>query len=305
VIVAPCVARFPSKSCLGLSSGMPPDSALDWCRTRYRVPGHPLALTLPYAAPDQRDALLALNAVIAEIAAIPGQVSEPEVARRKLEWWRQALQQGEAHPAIQAWQASGAAESLPAEQFETLIEAVAREIEPPRFEQTGELEQHARAVAGPAAVLEARLPGQDATAEQALAEMAGAMYRVRIVRDLVLDARQDRWLVPLELQAEYQLTRQQVAAGEPELRLAALVRHMAADAMAAHDRAMATLPPDAAWRHRHLVLRLHLDRALGRALLRRPLRIRQERITTTGLPALFSLWRRARQLRRGFLSSRT
>ncbi|MFU8876880.1 MAG: squalene/phytoene synthase family protein, partial [Wenzhouxiangellaceae bacterium] len=277
---------------------MQSETALDWCRQRYLVPGHPLTLTLPYAEPDRRDALLALNAVIVEIAGIPGQVSEPEVARRKLEWWRQALQQGEAHPAIQAWQASGAAESVPAEEFGDLIAAVAREIDPPRFEQVRELETHAREVAGPAALLEVRLLEAPGGAAGALAEMAGAMYRVRIVRDLVLDAGQDRWLVPLELQAEYQLTRQQVAAGEPELRLAALVRHMAADAMAAHDRAMRTLPPDAAWRHRHLVLRLHLDRTLGRALLRRPLRIRHERITTTGLPALFSLWRRARQLRR-------
>lgn len=283
---------------------MEANTSLDWCRQRYLVPGHPLALTLPYAASDRRDALLALNAVIAEIAGIPGQVSEPEVARRKLGWWRQALEQRDAHPAIQAWQASGAAKSVPAEEFDDLIAAVAREIDPPRFEQSRELEAHARAVAGPAARLEVRLLEASVSAADALAEMAGAMYRVRIVRDLVLDARQNRWLVPLELQAEYQLTRQQVAAGEPDYRLAALVRHMAGDALQAHDRALQSLQPEAAWRHRHLVLRLHLDRTLGQALLRRPLAVRQKRLATVGLLALFSLWRRARRLRRASRSGR-
>jgi phytoene/squalene synthetase len=47
-----------------------------------------------------------------------------------------------------------------------------------------------------------------------LTRLASAGYRIRITRDLVLDARQERWLVPLELQAEFQLTRQHVAAGE-------------------------------------------------------------------------------------------
>ncbi len=275
---------------------MRPDESLAWCRQRYQVSGHPLALTLPYADPASRDELLALNAVIGEIASIPGQISEPDVARRKLQWWQHGLAEGEAHPAIQAWQATGAAERVPAALFAGLIGAVAREIDPPRFEQVAELAEHAREVAGPAALLEARLLGREQGLEQELAKMAGAMYRVRIARDLVLDARQNRWLVPLELQAEYQLTRQQVADGESPLRLAALVRHLAGEALLAHDRLIGTLPQQAAWHHRHLLLRLHLDRMLGRKLLRRPGRISRQRISAAGLPAVISVWRRARQL---------
>ena len=59
------------------------------------MPGHPLALTLPYAPADKRDALVALSAVIGEIASVPGDVSDPGVARRKLGWWREALAEGD------------------------------------------------------------------------------------------------------------------------------------------------------------------------------------------------------------------
>ncbi|MDT8409364.1 MAG: squalene/phytoene synthase family protein [Wenzhouxiangellaceae bacterium] len=286
------------------------ESPLDWCARRLLVPGHPLSITLPYAAAGLRDRILSLNAVISEIASIPGAVSDPDVARRKLDWWGQALVEQAPHPALQAWIASGGAEVVDAQRFDALIAAVGLEIEPPRFEQLAALESHCRCLAGPAARLEAELTdGQSAAGGSAddeldgakvhdrLVDLAAAGYKIRMARDLVIDARQDRWLVPLELQAEYQLTRQQVAAGEGAHRLAALVRHLVVDAIGRIDREMAELAGAPAWRHRHQVLRAHLDRRLGRLLLRRPGRIVRERVLSTGPLATFSVWRQARRLR--------
>ncbi|MGB0514119.1 MAG: phytoene/squalene synthase family protein [Wenzhouxiangellaceae bacterium] len=280
-----------------LSTDGPDADPLDWCRRRLLMPGHPLALTLPYAAPEIRDSLLSLHAVISEIAAIPDAVSEPEVARRKLDWWRQALVRGERHPALLAWRASGGDARLAPTAFTTLLDAVALEIEPPRFDQNRELYAHADHVAGPAASLEAQLIGGETPSREALESVAGAAYRIRIVRDLVLDARQDRWLVPLELQAEFQLTRQQVAAGAGEHRLRALVRGMAADALRDLDRGLGVIDAGVAWRHRHWMLRMGLERRLGKHLLQRPARVVRERVTAAGPLAGFAVWRQARRLR--------
>src|SRR6056297_2191025 len=125
------------------------DDPVAWCRSRLVVPGHPLALTLPYAPAEKRDALVALSAVIGEIASVPGHVSDPGVAQRKLGWWREALDEGLPHPAVQAWLRSGAARFVPASGFDLLIDAVATEIVPPRFEQSAALARHCRAIAGP------------------------------------------------------------------------------------------------------------------------------------------------------------
>ena len=280
------------------------DDPVAWCRSRLVVPGHPLSLTLPYAPADKREALVALSTVIGEIASVPGDVSDPGVAQRKLGWWREALAEGLPHPAVQAWLKSGAAQHVPATRFEPLIDAVALEIMPPRFEQIQALEQHCRAIAGPGAVLEAGLvnEGQPVDDHEAatLAGLAAAGYRIRITRDLVLDARQERWLVPLELQAEYQLTRQHVAAGQGGRRLEALVRHMAGDAMVAIDREIDALSAAAAWRNRHFLLRVQLDRNIGRKLMRTPARIMHERVAPGRLGDAFSIWRRARALRKAF-----
>ncbi len=283
----------PSTEAEGLNEG------LDWCRQRLLVPGHPLALTLHYADPKLRDRLLALHALISEIAAVPGTVSDAAVARRKLGWWREALEQRLPHPAIAAWVAVGGFSVLEATEFEALFEAVAREIEAPRFEQQSELIAHARAVAAPAARLETRLvdPGDAAALDSVLPAAAGAAYRIRIVRDLVIDARQDRWRVPLDLQAEYQLTRQQVASAAGGHRLEALIRHLAADAVLELQRELASIDAAAAWRQRHLLLRLELDRQLGRRIVRRPTRVLRERVTAIGSMASLGLWLRARELR--------
>ena len=271
------------------------------------MPGHPLALTLPYAPADKRDALVALSAVIGEIASVPGDVSDPGVARRKLGWWREVLAEGLPHPAVQAWLASGAARHVPAPEFDPLVDAVALEIAPPRFEQTSELEQHCRAIAGPGALLEARLvnDGAEPDADDAgrLVRLAAAGYRIRVTRDLVLDARRERWLVPLELQAEFQLTRQHVAAGEGGRRLDALVRHMAGDAMLAIDREIGELSTVAAWRNRHFLLRVQLDRNIGRKLLRKPARVTEERVAPGRIGDAFSIWRRARTLRKAAIKN--
>ena len=272
---------------------------LDWCRQRLLVPGHPLSLTLQYAEPAARDRLLALHALITEIASIPGEVSDSAVARRKLGWWREALEQGLPHPAIQAWQSVDGPAALEARAFGPLFAGVELEIEPPRFEQQSELAFHAEAVAAPAALLEAELlaPGPLAEVAASLRRAAGAAYRIRIVRDLVIDARADRWRVPLDLQAEYQLTRQQVAVGAGEHRLTALIRHLVGDAVLDLQGSLDALEPGVAWSLRHLMLRLELDRLLGRRIYNRPRRILQERVLASGPIAALALWRRARRLR--------
>lgn len=276
------------------------DDPVAWCTSRLVVPGHPLAITLPYAAADKRDAIVSLLSVIGEIAAVPGEVSDADVARRKLGWWREALAEGLPHPAVQAWLKSGAARHVPAPAFDPLIDAVATEIVPPRFEEMDALAQHCRELAAPGALLEALLMNAGAVPNageaDTLSELAAAGYRIRIVRDLVLDARHERWLVPLELQAEYQLTRQHVVAGEGGRRLAALVRHMAGDAMLAIDKHAEKLAAASAWRHRHFLLRVQLDRRIGQKLLRNPSRIVRERVAPGKMGDAFAVWRRAHAL---------
>ena len=287
------------------------DQPLDWCRSRLLVPGSSLALTLPYAETAFRDPILALRTVITEIASVPDEVSDADVARRKLDWWRQALDETLPHPAVLALVQTGAAKAVQLTQWHALIDAVKLEIEARRFEQVNEWHAHCERLAGPGALLEARLvealaktpnessnarPPSDSNSDHALTQLAAAGYRIRSVRDLVLDARHNRWWLPLELQAEYQLTRTQVASGEGGHRFDALVRHLIADAVEQQRNAQQEIEPEAGWLHRHQILSATLDRRLAGMIVRKPSRIAQQRLLPAGPLASFKLWRTARRL---------
>jgi phytoene synthase len=267
------------------------------------VPGHPLTLTLPYADSSARDALLVVHALIGEIASVPGSVSDPDVARRKLGWWREALADQLPHPAVQAWARTGLSESLPPDAFAPLIDAVRVDIDPPRFEREEDFDAHCRRLAGAGAWLEARLIGareSDDSLRERLVRMAGAAYRVRVARDLVMDARAGRWSVPLDLQAEHRLTRDEVARAAGGYRFEALVRHLAGPAALEIQRQQKGLDGGDAWRHRHQLLRQHLDQRLGKRLVQRPGRAARERVASGRFGDAVAVWRRARRLRRTF-----
>ena len=135
--------------------------SLTWCAERLLVPGNPLTLTRPYAAENLRDPLLALRAVIGEIARVPGEVSDGDVGRRKLGWWRQALTEHLPHPALQALTATGAARPRIVAELLGLVDAVETTLHAPRFETVDAFDAHARALAGPAARAEAGLVEDD------------------------------------------------------------------------------------------------------------------------------------------------
>lgn len=276
---------------------------MEWCRRRYLVPGNPLTLTLPYADASLRDALLAVHAVCGEIAAVSAEVRDPEVARQKLAWWRRALAESLPHPAVQALAASGAATRLDSADLDALITAVAGVLEAPRFNGSEDLLDHCRALAGPGARMEACLvalgESRDSGDAGQLAELVASGYLVRLVRDLALDARAGRWNVPLSWQAEYQVSRAEVAGGRRDASVAGLVRHMLDCAVRGQNRAFEALSPQARWRHRHALLRAVLDRRLAARLDRRPDRIFRERALAAGPGTALALWRTARRLRRG------
>lgn len=272
---------------------------LEWCRQRYLVPGNPLTLTLPYAPASHRDAILALHAVCGEIAAIPVEVSEPGVARQKLTWWRRALAESLPHPAVQALQDSGALAALDPAELDALAAGVAETLEAPRFNGPEELLDHCRRLAGPGARMEAALlDADDPDAGRALSDVAAGGYLIRLVRDLAVDARAGRWSVPLAWQAEYQVSRTDLAGGRQDRAVAALIRHMLEEAVRVGERALAQWPAAGRWRHRHALLRAALDKRLAARLHRRPGRIFRERAGSAGPGAAMVVWWTARRLRR-------
>lgn len=279
---------------------------MNWCRERMLAPGSPLAASLPFAPPSRQDAIVALRATISEIAAVPDTVSDIDVGRKKLAWWGEALRDRLPHPAVEALVASGAADVLEPSRFDPLIVAVTETLDTPRFEGREAVWRHCLALGGPAAELEARVVDPHSALGEAWSALGGFSYLVRVVRDLAVDARANRWLVPLDLQAEYQLSRRDVAEGTPGRNWDGLVRAWLDDGLSRVGEVLGERDGAERWRQRHLLVAHALDRRLAARLGRRPARILDSCVQPGHPGNVWCAWRAARRLRRkgGFNRSR-
>lgn len=275
---------------------------MTWCRDRILVPGNPLTATLLFADPAERDRLLALRTLVAELAAAV-EASEGQVGQTKLEWWRGALAgempAAQRHPAIQALTVSGALERLDYSELAVLIDALGRLLDNPRYERMDELWGLCQRIGGQALVVEGRLLEADGSAAGPLRELGAASYLIRLVRDIAMDARANRWWVPLEFQADYQVSRADVAESKTGRGFDGLIRTLIHEGMRRADSAIPALSGDRAWRHRHALIYWALDRKLGLKLARRPARLLERRLLTRHGGNVITAWRAARRLRRG------
>ncbi len=268
---------------------------LEWCKERLLVPGHPLAASLLFVPAPDRDRVISLRAVLAEISAIPESSADASVVEAKLGWWEKALAQGSEHPALRALEQSGAQERLSRAELRSFLhEVVGRCRETIRFEQYEELWAHCLALGGGAARLEASLSSDKGDCRQdALASLGGAGYLFRIVRDMALDARQNRWLAPLDLQAQFQISRAEVIDSSVGRGWDGLVRTLVERGLRSGLDATDALFPQ----HRHLMIAWALDRRLAGQLLRRPRKILARRILPGHMGNVWAGWRAARALR--------
>jgi len=275
---------------------------LAWCRERILVPGNPLTASLLFADPEHRDAILVLRTLVGEVGA--ALASEDQgVARTRLAWWREAVAgtqpAAQRHPVMGAVHAVGMEARIdPAELLE-LIEGISLLLENPRHESQDELWTLCRRIGGQSLGLEARLLGGEDALIEALAELGASAYLIRMTRDLAMDAAANRWWVPLDLQAEYQLSRVDVVERKSGRGLDGLIRTLVHEAMKRARDAVSSLGVEDRWVHRHALIHWSLDRRLGARIDRRPERILERRILPSHSGNVWTAWRCARRLRRG------
>ncbi len=276
--------------------------ALAWCRNRLLVPGNPLTASLGFAEPVHRNAILALRTAIAEIAG-SADAGDVGVGQTRLIWWQQALAgdnpAARHHPVLQALEQSAVLSVIRAVDFESFLEAVEGLLTPPRFESLSEAWAFCCRLGGQASALEAKLLGGDDALACRLGEIGASAYLIRITRDLALDARANRWLVPLDVQAAYQVSRSDVVEKKTGPAFDGLVRTLLDTALSRATRVMGELESDDAWQHRHLLVHWALERRLALKIARQPADILERRLLPGHAGNVWCAWRMARRLRRG------
>jgi len=173
------------------------------CLDEVRMRDHDRFLTLLFAPPLKRPALIALYAFNLEIARVAETVSEPMMGHIRLQWWRETLEglpRGETrgHAAAVALHEAGA---FPTGALAGLADARERDLSEDVFEDMSALEAYAEATSSSLM----RLAAEALDAEKAMAageaiRHAGVAYALTgLLRALPLHASQGRLMLPASI----------------------------------------------------------------------------------------------------------
>ncbi len=203
------------------------------------------------APPEARPHLFALHALAAEIARIPGLVSDPTLGEIRLQWWHDALHgDPSGHPVAEAAKAAIARFSLPLSAFDRLIEARVFDLYNDPMPDLATFEGYAGDTASGLVQLAAIVlaGGRDPGTAEAAGHAGVALAIAGRLRSLGRDAAERRFFLPADRAATAGLGLGGLFAGQatPELRAflagmcAVARRHLgsARAALAGADRAV-------------------------------------------------------------------
>lgn len=192
-------------------------------------------LSALYAPQPHRDALMALYAFNAEIAAVRERVSEPLPGEVRLQWWRDVLSAGDpaaagGHPTAVALLEAIRAYRLPVETFQNMLDARLFDLYDDPMPSRTELEGYCGETASALIQLSALVLDAEAAGHTgALAGHAGCgQAAAGLLRLLPIHRRRGQCYIPLDLLSAAGTTREALLSGEDREGAARAVSAMAA-----------------------------------------------------------------------------
>jgi phytoene synthase len=164
----------------------------------------------------QRDAMCAIYAFMRYCDDLS---DEPGANRASIDQWRAALDQAlagrtDAHPVLPAFHDTVSRYQIPSLYFHEMIDGVASDLEPRRFETFAQLYRYCYLVASTVGLTIIHIFGFDSPDALRLAEKCGVAFQLtNILRDIKEDAERSRIYLPAEDLARFRVTADDIRAG--------------------------------------------------------------------------------------------
>jgi phytoene synthase len=276
---------------------MTPD---EYCQQKTARSGTSFYYSFLFLPPARRRAITALYAFCREVDDGVDDVSDRDLARAKLAWWRQeigaAFNGTPQHPVALALKPVVSTYRLPEEHFQTVIDGMAMDLERSRYLDFAELERYCHCVAGVVGLMSAEIFGYVNPATRRYARDLGIAFQLtNIIRDVGEDARRGRIYLPqdeLELRG---VSPASLLKREGGAALDALIVEQVARARRWYARALDALPPEDRHAQRPGLIMAAIYRALLDEIERDGHRVLDRRIALTPLRKLWIAWTTARR----------
>jgi phytoene synthase len=277
---------------------MTPD---EYCQQKAAHSGSSFYYSFLFLPPLRRRAITALYAFCREIDDVVDEVSDPEVARAKLGWWRREISAAFAgagsHPVARALTPVIAAHALPEAHFQAVIDGMAMDIDRSRYLDFADLEMYCHRVAGVVGLLSAEIFGYADPRTRGYARDLGIAFQLtNIIRDVGEDARRGRVYLPQQDLARHGVRSATLVQGNADDAFRALMTEEVARARQWYDRAMAQLPDADRAAQRPGLIMAAIYRALLDEIERAGFTVLKERIALTPLRKLWIAWTTSRRI---------
>jgi len=276
---------------------MTPD---EYCQQRTAQSGTSFYYSFLFLPPERRRAITALYAFCREVDDVVDEVSDPELARTKLAWWRKevgAIFSGTPqHPVALALRPVVAAYRLPQEHFQTVIDGMAMDLERNRYLDFADLERYCHCVAGVVGLMSAEIFGYANPGTLHYARDLGIAFQLtNISRDVGEDARRGRIYLPQDELARHGVSAASILKREATPAMVPLMEEQVARARRWHRNALDSLPVEDRRAQRPGLIMAAIYRAVLDEIEREGYKVLDHRIALTPLRKLWIAWTTARR----------
>jgi 15-cis-phytoene synthase len=278
--------------------GVTPDA---YCADRAAKSGSSFYYSFRLLPPERRVAINALYAFCREVDDVVDEVSDANVARAKLAWWRAevaAIYAGvPQHPVAVALVPAVRRYGLRQADLQTVIDGMQMDLDKVRYVDFAELETYCDRVAGAVGLMSAEIFGYEDPATRGYARDLGIAFQLtNIIRDVGEDARRGRIYLPQDELARFGVAPSDVLRAKASPAFVDLMRFEVDRARGWYDRALAKLPPRDRHAQRAGLAMAAIYRTLLDEIARDGYRVLDRRIALTPLRKLWIATRAAWRL---------
>ncbi len=272
---------------------MTPDQ---YCSKKAAASGSSFYYSFRFLPPDRRRAITALYAFCREVDDIADEVSDANVARAKLGWWRSEIANLFAghptHPVSKALAPATVHFKVDAARLNEIIDGMEMDLTKKRYRDWDELHQYCHRVAGVVGQLSASIFGYTNTKTLEYAENLGLAFQMtNIIRDVGEDARRDRVYLPQQELDQFGVPLSDVLSAIHTPQFVALMTFQTERAKSLYNKAIEALSAEDRRPQRPGLIMSAIYRTLLDEIARDGFKVLHQRISLTPIRKLWLAWK--------------
>jgi len=219
----------------------------EYCKDKAIKSGSSFYYSFLFLPEEKRNAITALYAFCREVDDIVDKLSNPDIARIKLGWWRSEIEKmytsGASHPVALALTPFINKLQMKKQYFLDIIAGMEMDLNKTRYRNFHELSDYCYLAASVVGLLSISIFGykNSKTTEYAIA-LGQALQLTNIIRDVGEDARRNRIYLPQDELIQFSVPESEILNGKESSRFFELMTFQTERAMNYYDKAMKLLP---------------------------------------------------------------